>query len=193
MRILEDQLRNFIRESILLEVGGSEYADARIIKALSDKGAQRAIGQAVISSGEAAIDFTKSLGELALDTIIYFKTGQYLLDSVKGMTGKDLTPASQKEWRSKIAAASLHDFLDKFGTSGLDAADLINAAVYMLEKNWKMAALCSVAAIPVVGSLISKSRVVKPGSAGLKALDAELFGLKTGLRATGRPGANVVV
>lgn len=154
------------------------------------------VSAAATAAVEGAIDFTKSLGELAADTIVYFRTGQYLLDSVKGLTGIDLTPASQKEWRSTIAAASLHDFLDKFGTGGLDAADLINAAIYMFEKNWKMAALCGVAAIPVVGTAIKNAKLGKTSKFlinDIKALDDGIASLEEGLRKTGDPNAELVI
>ena len=196
MRITELQLRHFIRETLLTEIGGSDYADDRVMRAMMDPEARRGLGRLALAAGEAALDFGKSLGQLAAETFIYFKTGQYFFDAVKGLTDYDITPESQKEWRSAIAAASLHDFLDKFGTAGLDAADIANGFLYLLEGEKTTAALCLVAAIPVVGGAIAKAKgagkfAIK--STEIAALDAGIADIKQGLKASGVAGAEDVI
>jgi hypothetical protein len=200
MRISERQLRSFVRETLLAEGGMSDYYDDRAMAARRGSESEKHIDKSqeymqnlMKQSFEATIDFTKSLLDLAGETFLYFRSAQYLIDAVRGLTGVDITPESQKEWRATIAAGSLHDFLDKFGTAGLEPADLINASLYMMEGNWKMAGLCAVAAIPVVGGAIAKSKAGKFIIADVKALDEGIASLKTGLNATGDPNAQRVI
>jgi hypothetical protein len=196
MRITERQLRLIIRETLISEVGGSEYADTRTMKALSDPAARRGLGYLTQQAGEATIDFGKSLAQLLVETWFYFKTGQQYIDAVRGITGVDVTPENQREWRAQIAAASLHDFLDRFGTAGLDPADIVNGFLYMGEKNWRMAALCMVAAIPVVGGAIVKGRAAGKfaiGAGEVAKVDAGIKDLKKGLKSSRVAGADDVI
>lgn len=196
MKITEEQLRRLIREELLREVGGSDYADDRTMKALSEPESRRGLGLLAQKAGEASIDFGKSLISLLAETWFYFKTGQAYIDAIRGLTGKDVTPESQKDWRAQIAAASLHDFLDKFGTGGLDVADIINGFLYMGEKNWRMAGLCMIAAIPVVGGAIVKGRTAGKfaiGTGEVAKVDAGIKDLKKGLKSSRVAGADDVI
>lgn len=195
-QINERQLRNFIHSVLINEVGGSEYSDDRALRGMmavaTDPEARAAAAMAV---GEV-IDFGKSLISLLAETWFYFKTGQAYIDAVRGLTGADLTPESQKDWRAQIAAASLHDFLDKFGTGGLDVADIINGFLYMGEKNWRMAGLCMIAAIPVVGGAIVKGRGAGKfviGAGEVAKVDAGINDLKKSLKASKTPGVNETI
>jgi hypothetical protein len=196
MRITSRHLRQLIREELLREVGGSEYSDDRALRGMmavaTDPEARAAAAMAV---GEV-IDFGKSLISLLAETWFYFKTGQAYIDAVRGLIGVDLTPESQKDWRAQIAAASLHDFLDKFGTGGLDVADIINGFLYMGEKNWRMAGLCMIAAIPVVGGAIVKGRTAGKfaiGAGEVAKVDAGIKDLKKGLKSARVAGADNVI
>lgn len=199
MRITEKQLRSFIRESLLTEIEDEALVvapDDRYKNLKMDPETKARVSAAATAAVEGAIDFTKSLGELALDTIIYFRTGKFLLDAISLMTPVAHAPKDEKDVQAVIGAANLHDFLDKFGTAGFEPADLINAAVYMLEKNWKMAALCGVAAVPVVGAAIKNAKLGKTSKFlinDIKALDDGIAKLEEGLRKTGDPNAELVI
>jgi hypothetical protein len=199
MRITEAQLRRFIRESLITEIEDEALAVApadRHKNLAMDPETKQRVLDAMTSAVEGTIDFTKGLGEMMLDVMVYFKSGQVVIDSIRGLSDVDITPEDEREWRATIAAASLHDFLDKFGTAGLDAADLTNGFLYMLEGNWKMAALCSIGAVPIVGSAIADAR--KAGKFAIKAsevaaLDAGINDVKQGLKASGMKGADEVI
>lgn len=196
MQITEARLRQIIRQELIKEVGGSDYADDRTLAALSNPAARKGMGIVLNKAGEAGIDFGKGLIQLLGDTFLYFKTGQQYIDAVRGLTGKDVTPKDQAAWRAQIAAAGLHDFLDKFGTAGLDLADVVNGFLYMGEKNWKMAGLCMIAAVPVVGGAVVASKGT--GKFAIKAteqaaLDAGIENVKQGLKASGVAGADEVI
>ncbi len=195
MKITERVLRNLIRESILLEVGGSDYADDRTLAALSDPAARRALGQAAIEAGKLTVDFGKSLGELAVDTVLYFRSGQFLLDALKVIVPPAHAPKDEREVQTGIAATSLHSLLDNLGTAGLDAADVVNGGVYMLEREWKMAALCLIAAIPVVGSAMVARKAGKfsISAADVAKVDAGISGIKEGLRKSDVQGAEETI
>jgi len=199
MKVSEDQIRKIIRESLrssaanhLFEIftdDDLEYRGSYDPSQLNDPEAMARLGSAIA-------DFGSSLAQIVGETFIYFRTGQALIDAIRGMTGRDITPEHQRYWRSQIAAASLHEFLDRFGIAGLDVADIINGFLYMGEKNWKMAGLCMIAAIPVVGAGIARAR--SGGKFAIKAseiaaLDAGVAEVKKGLRSSGMEGAEEVI
>ncbi len=188
------QLHKIVRR-VLLEVGGSERADDRTLAALSDPAARRALGQAAVSAGKMTVDFGKSLGELAVDTVIYFRTGQHILDAVKVMVPPAHAPKDEREVQAAIAGSSLHGLLDNLGTAGLDAADVVNGGVYMLERNWKMAALCLMASVPVVGSALVARKAGKFSIAArdVAKVDAGIAELKGALRKSSSPGAEETI
>ena len=195
-QINERQLRNFIHSVIINEVGGSERADDIALRGMMAVATDPSATAGAALAVKGVIDFGKSLISLLADTWLYFKTGQSYIDAIRGLTGKDLTPEHQKDWRAEIAAASLHDFLDKFGTAGLEVGDIINSFLYMGENNWKMAGLCMIAAIPVVGTAIARGRTT--GKFALRAgegaaLDAGIKDLKKGLKESKAAGADDVI
>jgi len=182
MRITERKLRRIIREAFLNEVRGRDGTD--LGGGFTDPAASAAAAQTYI-------DFTKSIGALALDTIVYFRSGQVLLDALTVMTPLAHAPKDEKETQTAIAATSLHTLLNNLGTAGLDAADVVNGGVYMLERNYTMAALCLVAAIPIVGSALIARKAGKFAivAADVSKVDAKIVQIKSGLRAAETPGA----
>ena len=187
MKITESKLRRIIREELLNEVRGRDGTELNI-------GTTGGAGSAA-AAAQTYIDFTKSLGALALDTIVYFRSGQVLLDALTVMTPLAHAPKNEKETQEAIAATSIHRLLDNLGTAGLDAADVVNGGVYMLERNYKMAALCLVAAIPIVGSALIARRAGKfaIAAADVSKVDAKIVQIKTGLRASETPGAEATI
>jgi hypothetical protein len=186
MRITESKLRLIIREALLNEVRGRDGTDL-------DGGFTNPAASA--AAAQTYIDFTKSLGALALDTIVYFRSGQVLLDALTVMTPLAHAPKDEKETQTAIAATSLHTLLDNLGTAGLDPADVVNGGVYMLERNYKMAALCLVAAIPVIGSALIARKAGKFAilAADVSKVDAKIVQIKSGLKAAETPGAEATI
>lgn len=203
MRLTEANLRNYIRAVIINEVGGSDYADDFALQGLrtlaTDPEARKLYVYGLDQLAGEILGFGGSLLRYVFDTWVYFKTSQAFIDAVRGITGKDITPESQREWRSKIAAGSIHEFLDRFGVAGLDIADVINGLIYMYEEEWAQAGLCMTAAIPVVGSAIgSAGKVGKAGKFALAAedvakMDAKIAEIKSGLKQSGHPGADQTI
>ena len=187
MRITESKLRLIIREALLNEVRGRDGTELNI-------GTTGGAGSAA-AAAQTYIDFTKSLGALALDTIVYFRSGQALLDALTVMTPLAHAPKNEKETQEAIAATSIHRLLDNLGTAGLDAADVVNGGVYMLERNYTMAALCLVAAIPIVGSALIARKAGKfaIAAADVSKVDAKIVQIKSGLRAAETPGAEATI
>jgi hypothetical protein len=199
MKIAENQLRKIVRESL------QSHARRTLSEIYTDEelGSKGEYDPRKLYDPEslellrrAGTDFAASLAMLFAETWLYFRTGQEFIDAIRATTGVDLTPDSQKEWRSQIAAASLHDFLDRFSIAGLGVADIVSGFLYMGEKRWGMAALCMLAAIPVVGAGISRAR--RTGKFALRAsevaaLDAGIQDIKQGLRASGVNGADNVI
>jgi len=179
-------LNSIVRRVLLNEARGRDGTD--LSGGFTDPAASAAAAQTYI-------DFTKSLGALALDTIVYFRSGQVLLDALTVMTPLAHAPKDEKETQTAIAATSLHTLLNNLGTAGLDAADVVNGGVYMLERNYKMAALCLVAAIPIVGSALIARKAGKfaIAAADVSKVDAKIVQIKSGLRAAETPGAEATI
>ena len=78
-----------------------------------------------------------------------------------------LSPQSGNE---KSWLETLHTFLDIAGIA-VDAADLVNAAIYCIEGKWGEAALSAISLIPAAGSFIAG--VAKGSKAFVKAKKAE--------------------
>jgi len=179
-------LNKIVRQVLLNEARGRDGTD--LSGGYTDPAASAAAAQTYI-------DLTKSIGALALDTIVYFRSGQVLLDALTVMTPLAHAPKDEKETQTAIAATSLHTLLDNLGTAGLDAADVVNGGVYMLERNYKMAALCLVAAIPIVGSALVARKAGKFAivAADVSKVDAKIVQIKSGLRAAETPGAEATI
>lgn len=174
-------IRNSLQQGLISELGGDRLGNPKI-----------SIDPNNTAVAQTYIDFTKSLAEMAVDTIVYFRSGQYLLDAISVLVPPANAPKDEKEAQATVGAARLHDLLNNIGTAGLDAADMINGGVYLMEGDAKMAALCMVAAIPVVGGAVAKAKVGKfaISAAESAAMDASIAELKAGLKKTGEAAAD---